>query len=196
MADDDPRSPVTRVKDGRAWRIGTDADVAWIVDGTSPGLTITSAIPPVFDAYATIGRPDNDSDQEEHNQAMLALLGEESAGQRWWLGYLDTGINDIVFPDAPMVTMYAQWRYVLAEAGPGQAADWRADDSGPFSAETLPDLMFPVDRSWLFSTLWDDDWTCVGGSASLVGKLLPHPRLEARPVELGQDATPPGHQAF
>ncbi len=35
------------VKDGRAWRIGTDADVAWISDGTSAGRTITAAIPPV-----------------------------------------------------------------------------------------------------------------------------------------------------
>ena len=45
--DDDLRLPVTRVKDGRTWRIGADADVAWIAEGTSPGLTITSAIPPV-----------------------------------------------------------------------------------------------------------------------------------------------------
>lgn len=52
MADDDPRPPTRRVRDGRAWRIGTDADIAWIVNGTSPGLTITSAIPPVFDALA------------------------------------------------------------------------------------------------------------------------------------------------
>jgi hypothetical protein len=33
----------------------------------------------------------------------------------------------------------------------------------------LPNLMFPADRSWLVSTLWDDDWTCVGGPAELVG---------------------------
>ena len=29
-----------------------------------------------------------------------------SAGQPWWLGYLDTGADDIVFPDAPKVTLY------------------------------------------------------------------------------------------
>jgi hypothetical protein len=33
------------LKDGRDWRLGTDADVAWINDGTSAGATITSAIP-------------------------------------------------------------------------------------------------------------------------------------------------------
>lgn len=70
MADDDP---VTRVRDGRRWRIGTDADVAWIVSGTSPGLTITSAIPPVFEAYATLVLPDND--QREHDRAIHP---------KWW----------------------------------------------------------------------------------------------------------------
>jgi hypothetical protein len=32
---------VTRARDGRTWRIGTSAEVAWIADGTSVGLTIT-----------------------------------------------------------------------------------------------------------------------------------------------------------
>jgi len=45
-------------------------------------------------------------------------------------------------------------------------------------------------------TLWDDDWTCVGGPAGLVGKFLRDAELQARPVALGPDATPPGHQAL
>ena len=45
---------VTRTKDGGTWRIGTDAEVAWITNGTSAGRTITAAIPPVFEAYATV----------------------------------------------------------------------------------------------------------------------------------------------
>ena len=196
MASDDPGLPETRVRDGRAWRVGTDADVAWIANGTSPGLTITSAVPPVFDAYATLVLPDSDADQQEHDRAVLALLREESAGQRWWLGYLDNGVDDIIFPDAPMVTMYAGWHYVLAEAGPEQAAAWGRGNRGWVRGGVLPDVMFPADRSWLLSTLWDDDWTCIGGSASLVGKILGHPGLRARRAELGQDATPPGHQAF
>ena len=47
---------------GRKWRIGTDADVAWIEGATSTGLTITSAIPPVFADYATIVVPDPNDD--------------------------------------------------------------------------------------------------------------------------------------
>jgi hypothetical protein len=89
---------VSRPKDGSTWRIGTDAEVAWIADSTFTGLTITAAIPPVFEAYATVVLPDRGEGQDKHDRAVLGLLGGQSAGQPWWLGYLDTGADDIVFP--------------------------------------------------------------------------------------------------
>jgi hypothetical protein len=113
------------------WRIGTDAEVAWIANSTSTGLTITAAIPPRFEAYATVILPYAGHGQDTHDRAVLALLSEQSPAQRWWLGYLDTGADDIVFPGAPMVTLYSGWHYVLVEAGPEQAATWR--HSGPWS---------------------------------------------------------------
>jgi len=75
MIDRDP--PVRRVTDanGHSWRIGTDAEVAWIAEGTSPNLTITAAIPPVFEAYATVVLPDNGEDQERHNRAIARDAG-------------------------------------------------------------------------------------------------------------------------
>jgi hypothetical protein len=188
--------PVSQERDGRTWRIGTDAEVAWIADGTSISRTITAAIPPVFEAYATIVLPYGGEEQGVHDRAVLGLLSEHPAGQPWWLGYLDTGADDIVFPHAPMVTLYSGWHYVLVEAGPEQAAIWRQLDPRSFWKGALPNLMFPTDRSWLVSTLWDDDWTCIGGPAGLVRKFLRHPDLQARPVALGQDAAPPGHQAL
>jgi hypothetical protein len=187
---------VRRARDGSTWRIGTDAEVAWIENGTSTGLAITAAIPPVFEAYATVVLPSGGEGQDQHDRAVLALLSGRSPGQRWWLGYLDTGADDIVFPDAPTVTLYAGWHYVMVEAGPEQAATWRQHDLGSFWKGALPNLMFPADRTWLVSTLWDDDWTCIGGPAGLVDRFLRHPDLQARPVALGQDATPPGHQAL
>lgn len=196
MAAEDPRLPVRRVRNGSAWRIGTDAEVAWIVDGISVGRTITAAIPPVFDAYATVVLPQGDEKQRKHDRAVSALLSEHSVGQPWWLGYLDTGADDIVFPDARMVTVYSGWPYVLVEAGPEQAVSWRRENPGSFWKGVLPNLMFPADRSWLVSTLWDDDWTCVGGPAPLVNGFLDHPDLQARPVTLREDAVPPGHQAL
>src|SRR2546421_2996227 len=104
---------VRRARDGSTWRIGTDEEVAWIANGTSIGRTITAAIPPDFEAYATVVLPERGERQNQHDQAVLGLLRGMSAGQPWWLGYLDTGADDIVFPDAPMVTLYSGWRYVL-----------------------------------------------------------------------------------
>lgn len=187
---------VRLARDGATWRIGTAAEVAWIADGTSIGRTITAAIPPVFEAYATVALPPGGERQDMHDRAVLALLCEQSAGQPWWLGYLDTGADDVVFPGAPMVTLYSGWHYVLIEAGPEQAATWRQHGPWSFWKGALPSLMFPADRSWLVSTLWDDDWTCIGGPTGLVDGFLRHPDLAARPVTVGQDAIPPGHEAL
>jgi hypothetical protein len=93
-----------------------------------------------------------------------------------------------------MVSVYhSSWRYVLVAAGLEQAAAWRERDW----KLAIPDLIFPADHSWLLSTLWDD-WTCIGGTEALVNSLLGHPLLGARTrrVNVEEDATPPGHQAY
>ena len=76
---------VSEERDGRTWRIGTDAEVAWITNGTSADRTITSAIPPIFEAYATIVLPYRGEGQDVHDRAVLSLLGEHSADQPWWM---------------------------------------------------------------------------------------------------------------
>jgi hypothetical protein len=72
----------------------------------------------------------------------------------------------VVFPDAPPVRLYADWPYVLIDAGPEQALALRSHATT--WKRSLPDLLFPADHSWLLSTLWDDDWRCLGGPVSLV----------------------------
>ena len=182
-------------RDGRAWRIGGAGEVGWITARTASGTTITSAVPDVFEAYATVVVPDNERQKRDADQALLALLREHSPDQPWWLGYLETGASDVVFPYAPRVLLYAGWSYVLVEAGPDEAAGWRTyDDALPWHTE-LPELIFPQDHSWLVSTLWDDDWSCIGGPATLVSAILDHQHLDARAVAPGEDATPLGHHA-
>lgn len=199
-----------RSEDGREWRIGRAAEIAWIEEGTETGVTITSGIPPVFEAYATLEQPGTgnhapgsslekweqlDKEWDRHDAGVLALLSEHSESQSWWLGYLETGASDLPFDGAQRVRFYADWPYVLLEAGPEQARIWREDCWDG----VLPDLMFPADRSWLFSTLWDDDWTCIGGSRALVDAFLAQPDLRdrVREVDLSmEDATPPGHTAY
>lgn len=62
-------APISRVKDGRAWRIGGDVEVAWIENGTKHGMAITSAIPPVFGAYATVALRCGDDQQAPDDQS-------------------------------------------------------------------------------------------------------------------------------
>jgi hypothetical protein len=174
----------TRVKDGVDWRIGTDAEVSWI--RTPAGGAFASAVPLGFDAYATLVFPDLDFGPRdvlvpEHDGALLAVLERHTAAQPWWLGYLDTGASDVVFYDAPKVRLYWGWRYVLVQAGPEQAARWRPNGDWANWKETeLPELIFPSDRAWLVSTMWDDDWMCIGASEGLIADLLADPLLGPR----------------
>ncbi|MGC4858836.1 hypothetical protein [Micromonospora sp. DT41] len=169
------------VRDGRRWRIGTASDVAWIAGRTSSGgRSVTTAIPAVFEAYATFHPPD-DVSFDAHERAVVDELTARTPDQPWWLGYLDTGAHDIVFPDAAKVSLYWGWSYVLVEAGPEQALTWR---TGHMRGDgRLPDLFFPADRSWLVSALWDDTWTDVGGSAALLAGLRRNPLVTARLVQ-------------
>lgn len=209
-------------KDGRDWRVGTATDVAWITDSTPGGMEITSAIPPIYDDYATIVIPEHPGAVARQVDLVLGHLRACSPRQSWWLGYLDTGADGDPFPGAPRTRLYAGWSYALVLAGPDEAAAWRrgravgagtsvsnwVKGSSPppehavDPSEVLgwrdpgPDLVFPTDRSWLLSWLWDDEWRCLGGSRELVDALLEEPELEVRRVRLGEDATPPGHTAF
>lgn len=205
----DRDADVWRNKDGRAWRIGRDSEIAWIAENTEVGMPITSAIPPLFEAYATLEHPETGEsetrprafeDWDRHLASLIAVLREHTAAQPWWLGFLEYHPSaNIIFNDVLKVGLYANEDcYVLVQAGSEQAATWRKGEHGR-AKDVLPDLMFPADRSWLVSTLWDDDWTCIGGPRELVDALLNHPELQYRAHEvksLAADATPPGHTAI
>jgi hypothetical protein len=189
---------VWRNRDGRDWRIGCQSDVRWITENTGGGRAITSAIPSLFEAYSTLelplgedrglfGRP------SRHEEALVSVLQAHTDLQAWWLGFLRSGSGDVVIADAPTVTLYAGWPYVLVEADLEHARLWRGHKG------YMADLFFPTDRSCLVSTLWDDDWSCIGGSRQLIEAILSDPVLggRARRVDsLVEDATPPGHTAF
>ena len=166
--------------------------VDWITDATRPDRTIVSAIPASYARYATIVVPHDDLAKTRADAALVEVLQSHTPAQPWWLGYLQTGAGDDMPPDVPRVTVYAGWPYVLLEGDPARALTRRRNGYVTPWHSALPELMFPNDRSWLVSTLWDDDWRCVGGPATLVDDLLLRPELEVRTVTLDEDATPPG----
>lgn len=149
----------------------------------------------MFEAYATVQLPVTPTGSggwswnegpEHHDASVLGVLREHTAPQAWWLGYLETGIAaEIIFYDVPKTKLYG-WEYVLIEAGPEEAGNWRAEWDRWKGA--LPDLMFPADRSWLASTLWDDYWMSIGGSRDLVDASLSHPELRIRVHEVDPSA--------
>lgn len=172
-------------RDGREWTLGTPDTVDWIRQQTTCDNAITSAIPPLYERYLTLVGPRGTTDAAyaAHERRLVDVLAAHGPVD-WWLGYLDTGADDVIFPAAKRVLLYADWPYVVVQAGPDQALAWR---------DSLPDLIFPTDCSWLMSTLWDDSWTCVGGPAQLITALAVDETFGARHVSPGEDATPPGH---
>jgi hypothetical protein len=181
--------PQARIKDGRSWRIGTAADVAWIeraVDFSTPALT---QVPPGFAAYCRLelpdlryARPDEAAAaQAAHDEAVVDVLRAASGSHSWWLGYLEYGTGvDLVFDDAPRASLFG-WDFVLVQAGPEQALRWRSHSTRPTAWKgDLPDLIFPTDRAWMLFTSWDDFWSAIGGSEDLIGSFERDPRLGPR----------------
>jgi hypothetical protein len=192
-----------RHKDGRDWHIGTAAEIEWTDARTKAGRQVPPGVPPVFDAYATLELAGSGNSKaldfevsEAHGRAVFDVLVAKTPPQPWWLGYLDTGSSEVVFDDAPRAENHIGWGYVLVEAGHEQAWTWRRDEDWK---GRLLDMIFPVDRSWLLTTLWDDDWTCLGGPRAFIDSFLGDPELGARTREVDlstEDPIPPGHIAF
>lgn len=172
---------------------GSDV-VDWITGSTRRDRTIASAIPPIYTRYATVVIPDGDTAKTLADAELVDVLRLHTPAHPWWLGYLDTGVADLVAPNAPKVAVYVGWPYVLFEGGPTQATTSRRNSDATPWHSALPELVFPHDRSWLVSTMWDDDWRCIGGPAALVDALLLRPGLQARPVSIDEEAAPPGHE--
>lgn len=171
---------------------GRDA-VDWIRHSTLTGPSVRSAIPPGFACYATLVVPADDREKSRADAILVDVLRAHSDDENWWLGYLDTGVGKHVDPQTPRIRLYAGWDYVVLQGGPQQALTYRTNHDSPSNHSALPELVFPSDRSWLVSTLWDDDWRCIGGSTALVAALLERPELEVRCVAPDDDMTPPGH---
>ena len=81
--------------------------------------------------------------------------------------------------------------FVLVEGGPSEAMRWRTGHMRSGEGH-LPDLFFPVDRSWFVTALWDDHFACIGGSTDLIEALAQEPLAGVRRVSPDEDTAPPG----
>lgn len=150
----------------------TSQTIQWIIDGLAQAKPFKSAVPGIFASYTEIPEIDapDPSKLAEQERAIVQHLSDHGSNS-WWLGYLETGAHDVVFNGANRVYLYSRWPYVMVRGNPAEALTLR---------DSLPDLMFPADRSWMASMLWDDSWTCVGGPRALIHALADDPATRAR----------------
>lgn len=94
--------------------------VDWITSSTRRGRTITAAIHPTDARCATVVVPDGDTAKTLADAALVEVLQAHTPAQPWWLGYLGTGVADLVAADAPKVAVYVGWPVTAAM----HAGDW------------------------------------------------------------------------
>jgi len=75
--------------------------VDWITCSTRRDRTVISAIPQRYSRCATIVVSADDCAKTRADAALVEVLQVHAPAQPWWLGYLDTGVADLVAPDAP-----------------------------------------------------------------------------------------------
>jgi hypothetical protein len=132
----------------------TDEDVAWIRDGTSVSRTIRSAIP---DGYDVDGLVDLVEDGGRTESRLLTALGI-AADEELVAGWIDR--DGLMTEAGDEHLLYATWRYRIRIVRTAELEGRLHPDVH----DDFPDLLFPRDRAWLVSTLWDDTWRSIGAS--------------------------------
>jgi hypothetical protein len=137
-----------------------DQEVAWLRQESTVFGTLRYAIPGGFEAYGALDLPRNISPIEE--PLLDTLASDES--EPLIAGWIDRG----PWPPPPgdEHVLYSGWRYRLRRVAPSEVAGLPTEGEGSF-----PDLLFPPDRTWLVSLLWDDAWRSIGASQIVADQL-------------------------
>jgi hypothetical protein len=122
-------------KDGRAWSVGTQDDVSWIQQGLTPGTGITTAIPPEFEAYATIalckGEPGDRVPTDPSGGRVYAALLGHIAGTRLLSAEQVAAAAAVAYTGRDQVMeMKVSWSLGYSPTAPATPARVRARPSG------------------------------------------------------------------
>jgi hypothetical protein len=107
-------------------------------------------------------------------------------GRTWALGaekdvaWINNGVSPGLSITASIPPVFAAYATLVFPLGLESSRDRMRPAEDRFDDALLPELMFPADRSWLVSSLWDDAWAGVGGSVELISALLIEPELRPR----------------
>ena len=137
-----------------------DHDVNWIRQESALAETLTYAIPDRYEAYGVLDLPREIGPVED---GLLDALTARPTGLLI-AGWIDRG------PWPPSTgdehVLYTGWRYRLRRVAESELRGLPTEGEGSF-----PDLLFPQDRSWLVSLLWDDSWRSIGASQAIATRL-------------------------
>ena len=137
-----------------------DEDVDWIRQSGAAFGTLRYAIPDGFEAYGVLDLP---ADIVPVETSLLGGLGVEPDDQLV-AGWIDCGPWPA--PAGDEHVLYTGWAYRLRRVHASMLAGLPTEGEGSF-----PDLLFPPDRSWLVSLLWDDAWRSIGAPQKAADRL-------------------------
>jgi hypothetical protein len=172
-------------RDGKDWQVGDDQTVSWIRSNTVGGGRITAAIPPIYPRYATL-MPSAGTAPEVFERECVEALEGCTPSQPWWLGFLHTGAFPSPFPDAQEVELNYNWEYLFVRARPPQALNWRRGNIRSGLDGLIPEIIYPEDRSWLLSGMWDDAFICLGCDESVLNTLRNHEEISVDEVSVNE----------
>jgi hypothetical protein len=129
------------------------ADVSWITSDRAAGGTLRYALPADFEVYGVLDLTGEDDATED--MLLNALVTDLS--HTLIAGWIDRG----PWPPPPGDEhhLYYNWSYRFRRVAASDLQGLPPEGEGSF-----PDLLFPQDRSWLVSLLWDDSWRSIGAS--------------------------------
>lgn len=137
-----------------------EREVNWLREGNGPAGTLSYALPGRFDVYGAIDLPDEISPTED---TLLSALAPNPAAALL-AGWIDRGPWPP--PHGDEFVLYWGWRYRFRWVLPAELQGLPSEGEDSF-----PDLLFPPDRSWLVSLLWDDSWRSVGASEPVARRI-------------------------
>ena len=79
----------------------------------------------IFQAYASPYPPGGTASSRVYEQAIMGTLAAHTAPQPGRLGCRHTGAHDIVFPEAPLLSLCLDRPGVVVEGEPSEAMTWR-----------------------------------------------------------------------
>lgn len=148
------------MRNNRAVTSVRDDEISWLRGSEGRAETLGYAIPPRFEVYGALDL------SEEHRPNEDSLLEALVPDPQTPLiaGWIDRGPWPP--PSGDEFHLYWNWPYRIRRVALKELVGLPSEGE-----EGFPDLLFPLDHTWLVSLLWDDAWRSIGASEVVARRL-------------------------